>query len=233
MTAVSAAAMRELDRMAAKSGIAALSLMEKAGEAVAEKAARILKDYKINRVAVFCGKGNNGGDGFVSARKLKELGIEVRVLLLGKRDDVKNEAAVNLRSFIKAGGEVEEISSDADIDKIGKSLKDSLIIDALLGTGFSGSVSGLLKSLIELLNSIGAPILAVDVPSGLNATTGEVNPIAIKAKWTVSFALPKMGFYEKSGPEYVGEARVVNIGFPDKLLKKATEYEQKRCKTLK
>lgn len=230
MMAVSAAAMRELDRMAAKSGIAALSLMERAGEAVAKKAAKILKEYRINRVAAFCGKGNNGGDGFVSARKLKEQGTDVRVYLLGKRDNVKNEAAVNLRSFIEAGGEIEEITSNADIDKISKSLKDSLIIDALLGTGFSGFVSGLLKSLIELLNSVGAPILAVDVPSGLNATTGEVNPIAIKATRTVSFALPKRGFYEKSGPYYAGKIQVANIGFPDELLKRAIRYERENAR---
>lgn len=226
MMAVSAKTMRELDSMAVKSGVSTLSLMENAGEAVAKKAVSFLRNSKGNRAVVFCGKGNNGGDGLVAARKVKESGFEVHVYLLGKQGEVRNEALTNLRSFIKAGGNVEEITSDADIEKISKSLDYSLIIDALLGTGFSGSVSGLFKRLIELLNSTGITILAVDVPSGLNATTGEVNPIAIKAKWTVSFALPKKGFYEKSGPNHTGLVEVMNIGFPDELLKKAMDYER-------
>lgn len=229
MMPVSAETMRELDSMAAKSDISILSLMENAGGAVAKKTAELLNDPKGVRVAVFCGKGNNGGDGFVTARKLRESGFDVYLYLLGKQDEVKNEVAINLRLFIEAGGNVGEIKSDADIEHLKKRLDYSLIIDALLGTGFYGSVSGLLKELIELLNSTNIPILAVDIPSGLNATTGEVNPIAIKAKWTISFALLKKGFYEKNGPKYTGLLQVTNIGFPEELLKKAIKYEKKIC----
>jgi NAD(P)H-hydrate epimerase len=231
MTPVSAETMKKLDSMAAISGISILSLMENAGEVVAQKAAKLLNDLKKSCVVIFCGKGNNGGDGFAAARKLKESGFSVGVFLLGKQDEVKNEAAISLRSFIEIGGKVGTINSDDDIKRLNKSLNYSLIIDALLGTGFSGSVSGLLKKLIESLNSVNIPILAVDVPSGLNATTGEINPIAVKAKWTVSFALPKKGFYENSGPDHTGLIRIVNIGFPESLLKKAIEYEKKRCLT--
>ena len=228
MMSVSAKTMRELDHMAVISGIATLSLMENAGQAVAKKAAELLNELKGNQVAVFCGKGNNGGDGFVAAQKLKEGGLAVDVFLLSRQDEVKNEAAINLRSFVEAGGNVEKINSDAAIEQLNNKLNYSLIIDALLGTGFSGSVSGLLKRLIELLNSTDTPILAVDVPSGLDATTGEVNPIAIKAKWTISFALPKKGFYEEKGPNHTGLVQVTNIGFPEELLKKAIEYERKK-----
>jgi len=226
MPPVSAETLRELDRMAAASGISMLSLMENAGEAVAEKTVELLRDPEKERVAIFCGKGNNGGDGFVAARKLAERGCDVRAYLVGKQDDVKNEAGANLKSFIKEQSGIEEIISEVDIEQLKGRLDCSLVIDAILGTGFSGSISGPLKKLIELLNSAGIPILAVDVPSGLNATTGEVKGVAIRAKGTISFALPKKGFYEGEGPEHVGRLQVKNIGFPEELLKKAVEFEK-------
>ena len=229
MMPVSAETMRELDRMAEISGISALSLMENAGEAISEKACELLRSLKGTRVVIFCGKGNNGGDGFVAGRKLAERGFDVRVYLMGKARDVRNEAAAKFRSLMEADVGLDEISSETDIEQLKNKLGCSLIIDALLGTGFSGSVSGPLKKLIELLNSSGIPILAVDVPSGLNSTTGGVNPVGIKARWTISFALPKKGFYEKGGPEHTGELVVTNIGFSEKLLKKAVEFEQRLC----
>jgi NAD(P)H-hydrate epimerase len=231
MPAVSAKTMRELDRMAAAEGISTLSLMEKAGEVVVNKAVELLGGRKGSRVAVFCGKGNNGGDGFVAARKLRELSFDVVVYLLCGRNEVKNETEINLRSFIKTKGNLKEIKSEADVERLNEKFHYSLVIDGILGTGFSGSVSGYFKSLIELLNSKDIPILAVDVPSGLNATTGEASPAAIKANSTVSFALPKKGFYEKEGPKYTGLLSVVNIGFPEELLKKAVEYEKTLCAT--
>jgi NAD(P)H-hydrate epimerase len=228
MVAVSAATMRELDKMAVTSGISILTLMENAGEAVAEKVKKLFDNYKTTKIAIFCGKGNNGGDGFVAARKLKESNFDVHAYLMSKQDEVKNEAAINLRSFIKIGGAIEQICSEADIEQLKNRLNYSLIIDALLGTGFTGSISGALKKLIEVLNSSGIPILAIDVPSGLNATTGKVEPISIRAKWTISFALPKKGFYQNDGAFYTGLLQIVNIGFPEELIKKAIEYE-KRC----
>lgn len=230
MVSVSAETMRKLDSMARKSGISTLSLMENAGEAIAKKASRLLGHREGSQVAVFCGKGNNGGDGLVAARKLKECSFDVDAYLLGRRNEVKNEAAFNLQSFMEAGGSIEEIGADTGIKKLEKILDYSLIIDALLGTGFSGSVSGFLKKLIGLLNSSDTPILAVDVPSGLDATTGEIDPIAIKAKWTISFALPKKGFFEKDGPDHIGSLEITNIGFPQELLKKAIAYEKKNAR---
>lgn len=229
MMPVSAETFRMLDAMAEQQGISTLALMENAGEAVAKKADRLLKTLKGKRVAVFCGKGNNGGDGLVAARKLKRLNVEVSVFILSKEEDLKNEAALNLRSFIDAGGKVEEITSEEDLGKIRKRLDCSLIIDALLGTGLSGSLSGIFKHLIEILNASNIPILSVDIPSGLNATTGEISPIAINANWTISFALPKKGFYKNSGPDYAKSVEVVNIGFPKELLNKTMEYEKSIC----
>ncbi len=223
---VSADTMRRLDAKAAETGIASLDLMENAGSGVAEKAAAVLKSLKGNRVAVFCGKGNNGCDGLVAGRKLKNAGLSVEVYLFCKQDDLKGEAAVNLRKYLSLGAQVKEIISRKDVETLREDLNFSLIIDALLGTGFSGSVRGALKDLIKLLNSSGIPIISVDVPSGLNATTGEVNPVAIKAKWTVSFALPKKGFYKERGDDHTGETEVINIGFPEELLIDAIKYEK-------
>ena len=226
MMPVSAQTMRELDRLAASSGVSVLSLMEKAGEAIAKKAALLLGQLKSRKVAVFCGKGNNGGDGFVASRKLAEKGFLVDVYLLGKQENVKNEAGVNLSLFVQKWGRVKEINSPEEISSLKAKLDSSLIIDSMLGTGFSGHVSDPLKNLIELLNSTGTPILAVDVPSGLNSTTGKVDPVAIKAKWTISFGLSKKGFYKESGPEHTGKIEIVNIGFKKDLLKKAIEFEE-------
>lgn len=221
MMPVSADTMKKLDSMALTKGLSTLYLMEKAGEAVAKKTIELISKFKGGRISIFCGKGNNGGDGFVAARKLTESGFDVRVYLLGKQDEVKNEAAVNLLAFKDAGGTIKEIDTDSAVERLKNKLNDTLIIDAILGTGFSGSVSGHLKELIELLNSSNIPILSVDVPSGLDATTGKASPVAIKAKWTISFALPKKGFYKKDGPNYAGSIKIVNIGFPKELLKKA------------
>jgi NAD(P)H-hydrate epimerase len=230
MIPVSAQTLRKLDSMASASGLSTLKLMENAGDAIAKKAISVLCNDKQSRVAIFCGKGNNGGDGLVAARKLKKGGFDVSVYLLSKQNEIKNEAAVNLRSFLKLGAAIEEIISDTSIEALRKKLSYSLIIDALLGTGFSGSVEGILKKLIDLLNSSGAPILAVDVPSGLNATTGEINPTAIKANWTISFALPKKGFYRGDGLRYTGTLKITNIGFSEELLKKAVKYEEKNAR---
>jgi len=231
MTPVSAETMRRLDAMAVQKGISNLTLMENAGSEIADKAGELLKSLKGSGVAIFCGKGNNGGDGFVTARKLKTLEIDVDVYLLCRPDEVKNEAAVNLRAYIESGGNVREICSESDADDLCKSIEASLIIDALLGTGFSGKVKGVLKTLIESLNSSDMPILAIDVPSGLNATTGEIDPVAIKAKWTVSFALPKKGFYKNRGSDHTGSIEVRNIGFPEALLEEAIKYEASLCAT--
>ena len=229
MTPVSAETMRRLDSMAAQKGISGLWLMENAGTAIAAKARDILERTGGNKVAVFCGKGNNGGDGFVAARKLMARRFNVDLFLSCGRSEVKKEAAANLKSYADADGVITEIESGSHSEKIFKGLKAYLVIDALLGTGFCGEVSGTVKSLIESINASGIPVLSADVPSGLDATTGKTNPVAVKARWTVSFGLPKKGFYVNNGPEHTGELEVINIGFPEGLLSDALRYEEEIC----
>jgi len=227
MIAVSARTMRELDSRAIRSGISAQSLMENAAEAVSAKAQKILASRGRRDASIFCGKGNNGGDGFAAGRKLKERGYEVRVYLYGKKSEVKNEAAVSLASFTGASGAVRELNSGADIERLKDELDRGVLIDALLGTGFAGPIRDPLKRLIEILNEASAPVISVDIPSGLDATTGKIDPVAIKAEWTISFGLPKKGFYEKDGAGYTGKIEIVNIGFPEDMLKNALEFEKK------
>jgi len=229
MTPVSAETMRRLDSTASQNGISGLWLMENAGTAIAAKARDLLERTGGKKVAVFCGKGNNGGDGFVAARDLRGRGFHVDLFLSCERREVKNEAAVNLKAYTDSGGIITEIESGAHAEKKCRASKASLIIDALLGTGFSGEVGGIIKSLIESINAAGIPVLSVDVPSGLDATTGGTNPVAVKARWTVSFGLPKKGFYINKGPEHTGELEVINIGFPEGLLTDALRYEEKIC----
>ncbi|MBN1872288.1 MAG: NAD(P)H-hydrate epimerase [Candidatus Omnitrophica bacterium] len=217
--------MKELDSMAASKGLSTAFLMENAGRAVADKSLEVSAQDKGKTFLIFCGKGNNGGDGLACARILKEKGSRVAVYLVDKEWEFAGLAHANLRLYRDAGGHADEINPP-DTARMNEVLKEGLVIDAIFGTGFQGSVGGIHKNIIELLNSSNLPILSVDVPSGLNATTGEVKPVAIKAKWTVTFALPKKGFYINEGPSHVGEIRIVNIGFPPELIDKAIEYEK-------
>ncbi|MBU4488896.1 MAG: NAD(P)H-hydrate epimerase [Candidatus Omnitrophica bacterium] len=224
MTAVSSETMRQLDIMAAASGISTLELMENAGSAVAVKAKEIERVEGKN-IAVFCGRGNNGGDGLVAARKLITDGLRADLYLLGKKEDVKNEAAINLKLLLKIKN-VKELISEEDVERLNDSFNYSLVIDALTGTGFRGPIKGILKKVIDLINSARLPVLAVDVPSGLNADNGKAEPVAVTALYTLSFGLPKKGFYTGDGPSHTGSIEVVNIGFPQELLEKAIELEK-------
>lgn len=225
MTAVSSETMRRLDMMAASSGISMLELMENAGSATAIKSKEIMRREE-GTAAFFCGKGNNGGDGLVAAQKLITEGFDVNVYLLGRKEDVGGEAAINLKKLLKIKN-VREIISEDILEHIKHSLVCPLIIiDALVGTGFRGPAKGILKKLIDFINSIHAPVLSIDVPSGMNADNGRAEPVAIRASWTLSFGLHKKGFYMGDGPSYTGSVEVINIGFPQELLEKAIEFEK-------
>jgi len=198
--------MRELDCKAIEElGIPSIVLMENAGQSVSKAAMDMLAGASGKRIAVFCGTGNNGGDGFVAARHLARQGAEVKAYILGKRSGVKNDPAINLEMLEKIGIKAEEISGPLDLGA-------DLIIDAIFGIGLKGKVKEPARSIIADLNKKHVPILSIDVPSGLDADTGEVLGEAVKAKETVTMQFPKKGFYKNKGPEHVGELVVVDIG---------------------
>lgn len=212
--AVTAAEMREIDRRAIEDyGIPGVALMENAGRGAAHTALQMLGPKRLARVAIVCGSGNNGGDGYVIARHLHNAGHAVTVWLLAPRDRITGDAAINLHIIEKMRLDIRPALpgqltfGDAD-----------LIVDAMLGTGLSGEVREPFASAIDAINAAGKPVLAVDIPSGLNSDTGEVLGRCIRATRTATFALPKLGFARAAGPQMTGPVDVVDIGIPRKLL---------------
>lgn len=179
-----------------------LELMERAGAATADA---ILERYgKAGSVAVYCGTGSNGGDGFVVARRLHEAGRGVGVRLVGEEEKVVGDAAENLRRARDAGVGFSEVTDPG------------LCVDAIFGTGFSGKPRADAARAIEEIRAVGAPIVAVDVPSGVDASTGEAAGPAVAAELTVTFHAPKVGLTVAPGRFYAGEVLVADIGLADR-----------------
>ncbi len=222
MKLVNASEMRELDRRAIQEvGLPSLVLMENAGRTTYQILRREFPDL-AGEVAVVAGRGNNGGDGFVVARYLANDGIPVVVLLLGQRHDVKGDARVNLDILAQQGVQVVEVAGEADLNPVIHRLaKASLVVDALLGTGLNAPVKGMMATLIERLNRLRPPVLAVDIPTGLSADTGEVLGVALQARVTVTFGWPKVGQLVPPGRDYVGRLWQVDISIPPRLAREA------------
>lgn len=201
-----AAGMGAADRWAIdQAGIPSLELMEAAGRGLARATAELAGDRKVT---VVCGKGNNGGDGLVAARHLAESGFEVAVVVLGERDELSPDSQENFRR-LPSGMEV------AIADLLAPSSLEGVLIDALLGTGFEGEPREPLKSAIETINDSGLRVVACDVPSGVNASTGEGAATAIRADRTVTFHQRKLGHLVNPGKHLCGPVEVVPIGIPD------------------
>jgi NAD(P)H-hydrate epimerase len=205
-----APAMRDTDRWAIEQrGIPSLDLMERAGEGLARVTAGLVRSGPL---AVVCGKGNNGGDGLVAARLLRGAGREVRVLLLAGPEELQGDAAAALTRLREAGapsGAVAEPFASGALEGA------AAIVDCILGTGFSGAPREPAASAIEAMNAAGAPVVAADVPSGVDASTGEVVGVAVHAVATATFAAAKPGLWIHPGKAHTGEVHVVDIGIPE------------------
>jgi hydroxyethylthiazole kinase-like uncharacterized protein yjeF len=209
---LTAAQVKAFDKKAReKFGISTLVLMENAGRVIMEEAVRVLKG-RPKRVAIFCGRGNNGGDGFCAARHLLAEGIKPDVYLAGKIKDVEHEAKVNLNILLKLKQKVTEINPGNIGVLKNKLRKYSLIIDALLGVGAKGAIRPVYQEVIDIINASGIYVLAVDIPSGLEATSGRVLGRCIKADKTVTFVAKKRGMVYAPGRESCGIVSVRNIG---------------------
>lgn len=209
---ISSRGMRALEANAQYFGVSLLQLMENAGRAVANEIA--LRFQRGMKVAVFCGLGGNGGDGFVVARHLLSKGFKVVVILAGKAKDIHHDSAVKnwyaLQS-LHLGIPIIQVTDSSIIPK----LDAEIVVDALLGTGFRGSLKPPISKIVDIINSLNAFKVAIDVPTGMNADTGEVLGNAIKANLTVTFHKPKTGL--NSGKKYVGELVVRDIGLPAEM----------------
>ncbi|HUO07120.1 MAG TPA: NAD(P)H-hydrate epimerase [Phycisphaerae bacterium] len=211
-------ALRELDRRAVEEfHIPILVLMENAGRAVAETTLRHLHKNP-RRALVLAGQGNNGGDGLVAARHLHNAGIVVSILLLAERDYYRDAAATQLAIVDAMNMHAESLSSDhAELrDWLVDSNTGDVLIDGLFGTGLSRTVEGLAADVIRAANASRRTIIAIDIPSGLDAETGQPLGVAIRAAETVSFCGLKRGFAQAQG--YTGKVTVADIGAPRELL---------------
>ncbi len=216
MKLVTSSQMRSIDKKTIEGiGIPGLELMEKAGHGVALIAKEMLGDPASKVVVIFCGRGNNGGDGFVVGRYLSQWGAQVRFFLTAKKDEVEGDARINLEKAVGLDLPIVEILKE---DGIPDRIKGDLIVDALFGTGFSGEIKGYMKDIIERINSSDIPVLAVDIPSGLHADTGRFTGPCVKADRTVTMALPKIGHFFFPGKEMSGKVSVVDIGVPSHVV---------------
>lgn len=214
MVILSPERMAQYDRYAIeKWGIPSTVLMENAGRGTY----RLLKDLYLfdkSRIVIFCGRGNNGGDGFVIARYAIRDGYNVKVFLLGAKDALKGDAGINMRLFESLGGEIIELKEYND--RIKTTIKHGdIIIDAIFGTGLSKEVIGLEKAVIEDINTYGKKVIAVDIPSGIDGKTGKILGAAVLAHHTFTFAYPKLGHFIFPGAYHTGELTVVDISMPD------------------
>ncbi|ODS33022.1 MAG: carbohydrate kinase [Candidatus Scalindua rubra] len=212
---------REIDRKAIEEyEIPGIILMENAGRNVVEEILKILPMPNKAKVAIFCGKGNNGGDGFVIARHLYNKGVNVLVYLTTKISNIlaDGDASTNLKILLNMNLNVKELQ-EGDIEEIGKELHGcNIIVDAIFGTGLSGEVREPARSLIIKINETNIPVVSVDIPSGLSCDEGIVLGTAVKATKTITFVSPKAGFFKECGKEYIGELIVSDIGVPKELI---------------
>jgi len=213
--------MREIDRRTQEEfDIPAAILMENAGRAVFQNAMEMLSEKQEKKVIVVCGRGNNGGDGFVAARHLMNNGVDVSIFLVAGVKGLKGEAEANYHraeKVAKTMGKVIEVLNEENLSSFEDKLEGtSLIVDGLFGIGLAREVGEPEKSIIQLINDSGKPALAVDVPSGLDATNGNVLGVCIKATKTVTFARPKTGFL--GSEKYTGETITADISIPRALL---------------
>ncbi len=214
-TIVSAKEMRWCDEATIhKHGVPSLMLMENAGRGVAETAVRECGPPEGKRVLIFCGKGNNGGDGFVAARHLLIAGANVTVLMLSSARTLRGDARSNYDFLARLKkSETGTLSIKPFSHLLLKTLhKQDLIIDAIFGTGFSGEVREPSLSAIHWINSQRVPVLSVDIPSGVDGTSGIVVNTAVKASWTATFGLVKTGLLCNQGQDHVGTLKTIDIG---------------------
>ncbi len=226
MKVLTAAQMREADRLTTERyGIPGIELMENAGTAIAEFLHEKFPDIRTRKILVLCGKGNNGGDGLVVARHLKNSGCPAVVFLFANPGSMEGDAAANLKRWQQGLGEMYVMTSEAEWESARSALVEAeLIVDALLGTGLRGHVEGLLGKVIDDLNAARAKrrgktvVVAVDMPSGLASDSQDYGDPVVHADFTVTLTAPKVGQLVLASSTNCGELVVKDIGTPPELL---------------
>ena len=220
MRVLSARQMREADRRAIEDvGIPSIVLMENAGRQVVAALQSAFTDLLSLRVSVLCGRGNNGGDGFVAARALVGIGLEPTVALIGESAKLKGDARTNFEALRAVGVDVVEIGDAGAWELHGAELLDTdLVIDALVGTGLNEALSGLFKTVVDDINECAAPVASIDLPSGLSADSPEPIGPAVEATLTVTLASPKISLVLPPGEALAGTLAIADIGIPEAVV---------------
>lgn len=203
-------------------GIPSLILMENAAFGIVGELLRLYPSLVSLRIIVLCGKGNNGGDGLAVARHLLRRGVTVEVVLLDDSVQLKRDAKTNWEIFQKLNGVIHQISQTADMSSLQQILvRADLLVDAILGTGLSQSLSSHLSKVVDEINRAKKPVVSIDIASGISSDTGKVLGSAVRAERTITLALPKRGHFLSPGLEHRGDLSVVDIGIPAHLIEEA------------
>lgn len=221
MSEISRSQAREIDRVAMEDwGLPGIVLMENAARGIAEFAASI-HPLTAGRIALVCGPGNNGGDGYAAARHLANLRYDVEIQLPAPISsiDPESDAGINLLVARRMG-----IPMLTGVDVA----RAQFVIDALFGTGLSRTIGHPYLAAISAINAHQAPVLSIDIPSGLDADDGSVHGAAIRADWTATMVAPKQGFSRGKGPELTGSVRVIDIGVPRAVIRQVAGDDDAR-----
>ena len=220
MRVLNAAQMKEADRRTIEDiGIPSLVLMENAGRQAVAAMEAMYGDLLERQVAVLCGRGNNGGDGFVVARTLAQRGVDVSVFLIGRVPEVRGDARINLEILGRLGLTVVEIADSQAWELHFSEVSDcTLIVDAIFGTGLNAPISGFIESVVTDVNASGIPVVAIDLPSGLSADSPDPIGPSIEAELTVTLAAPKIPLVLPPAETHAGDIVIADTGIPGEVL---------------
>jgi NAD(P)H-hydrate epimerase len=213
MKAVTGEQIRDLDQRTIAAGTPGEELMERAGYAVAKAAAEFLKKGDARSVLLFAGKGNNGGDAIVAARHLAGAGCHPTLILLCQREELQGDPLLHFQRLV-SGVDVFEMPGVKQMQEIAAEAGPAVVVDGLLGTGLKSDVREPYASAIRFINQLQLPVVAIDIPSGIDSDTGAARGVCMRADVTVTMGLPKIGLLQPAAADYVGRIEVADIGFP-------------------
>jgi ADP-dependent NAD(P)H-hydrate dehydratase / NAD(P)H-hydrate epimerase len=220
MRILNAAQMREADRCTIDDvGISSLVLMENAGRQVVAAIEAAYESQLDERIGILCGKGNNGGDGFVVARTLIQRGVDATVFVIGTVADVRGDARINLDILGRLGVTVVEVADEQTWElHFSEMSQCSLLVDAMFGTGLTSALTGMMETVVADINASGLPVVSIDLPSGMSADTPHLVGDCIEASMTVTLAAPKLPLVLAPGEPYAGDVVIADIGIPPEVL---------------
>ena len=220
MRILNAAQMREADRCTIDDvGISSLVLMENAGRQVVAAIEAAYESQLDERIGILCGKGNNGGDGFVVARTLIQRGVDATVFVIGTVADVRGDARTNLDILGRLGVPVVEVADEQIWELHFSEISQcSLLVDAMFGTGLTSALAGMMETVVADINAAGIPVVSIDLPSGMSADTPHLVGDCIEASMTVTLAAPKLPLVLPPGEPYAGDVVIADIGIPPDVL---------------